>query len=195
MQAATRRQISLIGLLRRRFSRSQSGATAVEFSILAPIFFVILGATLELSMAFFAGQILDSAVNDSARFIRTGQAQTEGWTADLYREEICSRLYFGFDCSELQVSVRVISQFQNFAAGQPVVNPDTGAWTLISQYNPGNGFSIVLVEAYYKWPSITAIPGVTTGLTGDGKRLLAAARIFRNEPFVVGAGTPPPGNT
>lgn len=188
MQAAPRRQVSTIRLLSRRFSRAQGGTTAIEFGVLAPVFFALLGATLELSLAFFASQTLDSAVNDSARFIRTGQAQTQGWSAARYREEICKHLWFGFDCAELKISVRIIDKFENFASGTPI-EPSTGNWTFTENYTPGNGYNIVLIEAYYKWPSIVSFPGLTAGLTADGKRLLAAARIFRNEPFIANTGS------
>ncbi len=64
-----------------RFRRDEKGVTAVEFGLLSLPFFAIIGAILETSLIFMASQILDSAVNDSARLIRTGQAQAANFTS------------------------------------------------------------------------------------------------------------------
>jgi Flp pilus assembly protein TadG len=182
MRPEHRFSFSLAKLILRRFTRSERGATAIEFGILGPIFFAIIGASMETALVFFSGQALDSAVHDSSRLIRTGQAQQQAMNAGQYREAICGRLYGMFDCSQLRISVREIDAFANFSTGAPL-DPETGEWSIAEQYQPGTGTSIVLVEAYYKWPVIIAVPGLMAGVTGDGKRLLGAARVFRNEPF------------
>ncbi|WP_127144399.1 TadE/TadG family type IV pilus assembly protein [Pelagibacterium montanilacus] len=163
-----------------RFGRSQSGATMVEFAIIGPIFILLIGAILETSMAFFAGHALDSAVQSTARLVRTGQAQTI--TAEAYRNEICTRGYGLFDCENLKVSVRPLEGFASYAATSPI-DPQTGDWTIETRYETGQGDALMLVEAYYKWPVIVTIPGLIAGATPDGRRLLAAARLFRNEAF------------
>lgn len=181
MSTAKRRRSRIFDSARRRgFLGNRSGATAVEFAVLAPVFIAVIGATLETALVFFAGQALDSAVHDSARLIRTGQAQE--MSAQGYREAVCGRLYGLFNCGELQVSVRPLPSFSSFAPSQPT-DPDTGAWTMTPQFEPGASAQIMMVEAYYKWPAIISIPGLTIGLQADGTRLLGAARIFRNEPF------------
>ncbi|RYE39513.1 MAG: pilus assembly protein, partial [Hyphomicrobiales bacterium] len=58
-----------------QFGRDDRGVTIIEFGILALPFFTIIAAILETSLVFFAGQILDSAVQDAGRLIRTGQMQ------------------------------------------------------------------------------------------------------------------------
>src|SRR5690349_9686251 len=101
----------------RRFGGDDSGVTLIEFGILALPFFTIVLAIVETALVFLAGQILDSAVNDSSRLIRTGQAQTStpAFNAAAYREAICAGLYSLFDCDvaddKLRVSVTVISDF------------------------------------------------------------------------------------
>ena len=66
---------------RRGFARDDSGVTAIEFGLLALPFFSILGAILETSLVFLSGQVLESAVQDTSRLIRTGQAQVASVTA------------------------------------------------------------------------------------------------------------------
>lgn len=182
MRSANRTSLSLTRLLARAFRRSQSGATAVEFAMIAPVFFALIGASMETALVFFAGQTLDSAVHDTARMVRMGQVQQQGMSLAQYKQTLCGRLHGMFDCDGLRVSVRQLGAFSDYASGAPI-DDESGAWTITEQFQPGMGTNTVVVEAYYKWPTIIAIPGLMAGVTADGKRLLSATRVFRNEPF------------
>ena len=59
----------------RRFRRNRRGSAAVEFALVAPIFFALLFAIIELAMVFFASQVLETVTQDSRALIMTGQAQ------------------------------------------------------------------------------------------------------------------------
>lgn len=174
----------------RGFVRDDKASTIAEFGFLALPFFTIVYAILETSLVFFAGQILESAVQDSSRLIRTGRAQTNNYTAAQYKTAICNGLYGIFDCTQLKVKVSVVNAFASATVVSPI-NPacsttSTAAqcqWTLTESYDPGLGSSIVLVQAYYKWPTIVNLPYFNLETQKGGTRLLSAVRVFRNEPF------------
>src|SRR5690606_26334632 len=84
------------GLLR-AFRRDQSGATAVEFALVAIPFFALMFAILQTALVFFAGQAMETAVANAARLIRTGQAQQQGLTAEEFKEQICTQIFTIFD--------------------------------------------------------------------------------------------------
>lgn len=185
---------SLIGraVLRRRwgaFARDQRGVTAIEFGLLALPFFSIVGAILETSVIFLSGQVLDSAVHDVSRLIRTGQTQAGSTTIEDFRTQVCDRLYGLFpDCNdELFVEVQVLNTFNATSIVPPVdwnCDPDDCEdWTRDEAFVPGQGSSIVLVQVYYKWPVILRLGDLTLANLPSGKRLLGAAGVFRNEPF------------
>ena len=46
----------------RRFRRNRRGSAAVEFALVAPVFFALLFAIIETAMVFFAGQVLETGV-------------------------------------------------------------------------------------------------------------------------------------
>ncbi len=46
----------------RRFRRNRRGSAAVEFALVAPVFFALLFAIIESAMVFFAGQVLETGV-------------------------------------------------------------------------------------------------------------------------------------
>lgn len=171
----------------RGFARDERGVTIIEFGILAVPFFTIVFAILETTMIFLAGQVLDSAVQDASRLVRTGQAQAQSYNLAKFRTAICNSLFGLFDCSKLKIKVSVVSSFS--AANMP---PPTksGAectpvcdWTLVESFSPGSGSEVIMVQAYYKWPTIVHLPGFNFQNQPDGSRLLGAVRVFQNEPF------------
>ncbi|MEN3364062.1 MAG: hypothetical protein V7606_1336, partial [Burkholderiales bacterium] len=85
----------------RRFRRNRRGSAAVEFALVAPVFFALLFAIIETAIVFFAGQVLETVTQDSARLILTGQAQTAAYTqADFKRVVVCGPLInVLFDCT------------------------------------------------------------------------------------------------
>ncbi len=172
------------------FARDENGAVAVEFAFLALPFFTLIFAILETSVVFLAGQILDSAVQDASRKIRTGRP--EAATVDLFRAQICERLFGMFNCDELKIKVSVVASFAAATITSPInpdcagsTDPDDCGWTAefaAPAYNAGGRTDIVLVQAYYKWPTIVNLPGFNLATQAGDSRLLSAVRVFRNEP-------------
>jgi Flp pilus assembly protein TadG len=174
------------------FGADERGAVAVEFAFLAPPFFALIFAILETSITFLAGQILDSAVHDASRVVRTGQAHTAStaWTLPEFRAALCERLYGLFDCAEVKIKVSTVSLFQDAEFSTPVeedcaagADPDVCEWTIVESYAAGVGTNVVMVQAYYKWPTLINVPGLGAGTLSDGTRVLSGIRVFKNEPF------------
>ncbi len=108
----------------RGFRRSQSGATAIEFGLLALPFFALLFALIETSVIYFSNANLDSVVADAGRLIRTGQVQSGGMTEAQFKSYVCDRLALVSDCSgEVYVDVRKFSSFGS-ATPPPLVDGD-----------------------------------------------------------------------
>lgn len=169
-----------------RFWRDDSGVTAIEFGILATPFFAIIGAILETSVVFLAGAVLDSAVMDASRQIRTGQLQAQNYTITKFENLICSKLYGLFkDCSELHIRVSTVHNFASATLAPPLATTCTTscAWVLPVEFKPGQGSSTVIVQVYYKWPLILRMGAFAANDQPDGTRLLGAVQVFRNEPF------------
>ncbi|KKB76720.1 hypothetical protein VW35_18410 [Devosia soli] len=168
------------------FGRDTRGATAVEFAILAPIFFAVLAAILQTALSFFAAQVLESAMNDTSRAIRTGEALREGWSVADFKDNICDRVYGLFGaCDDLHVDVRQINSFADATISVPLDRTCTKSctWTEPDRWTPGNASSVMLVQVYYRYPVV-----LNFGISGaadlpENKRLMSSATIFRNEPF------------
>src|ERR1700704_1498808 len=79
---------ALIRIALRRFRRNRRGSAVVEFALVAPVFFALLFAIIETAIIFFAGQVLESVAQNSARFILTGQAQAAGYTQQQFHDQV-----------------------------------------------------------------------------------------------------------
>jgi Flp pilus assembly protein TadG len=173
---------TLLGRATERFRRDQQGATAVEFALIALPFFALLFAILETAMIFLVGQALETATEDSARLIRTGQAQQSGFDVDDFRKSICDQIAVLFNCpSKLILDVRTAADFASVDLSTPVFAGELDDDDF--EYDDGSGEEIVVVRAFYEWPTVTQFLGEGFTKLANGNHLLTAAAAFRNEPF------------
>src|ERR1700682_5365711 len=97
-----------------RFRANRRGSAAVEFALVAPVFFALLFAIIETAIVFFAGQVLETVTQDSARMIMTGQAQTAAYTQAQFKTYVCGKISVLFDCANgIYVDVQSYSSFTN----------------------------------------------------------------------------------
>ncbi|MBN9007718.1 MAG: pilus assembly protein [Rhizobiales bacterium] len=169
-----------------RFRSNQRGSAAVEFAIVAPLFFALLFAIIETSLVFFASQSLETAVQDSARMIMTGQAQTAKMTKQGFKQNVvCTHMSALFDCAN-GIYVDVQSYPTGFG-GVTIADPINGGnFVDNTQYNPGGPGDIVVVRLFYQWPLFVTGLGYNIANLSGSKRLLSATAAFKNEPY-----TPP----
>jgi Flp pilus assembly protein TadG len=168
----------------RRFRRNRRGATAVEFALVAPLFFALLFAIIETAMVFLASQVLETVTQDSARLILTGQAQSASYTAAQFKSAVCAQTSVMFDCiNGIYVDVESYPSFTNVTINSQI----DGAKNFINnmQYCPGNAGDIVVVRLFYQWPLIVTGMGYNIANLTGSKRLLTATAAFRNEPFLA----------
>ncbi len=169
-------------------ARDDRGVTAVEFGILALPFFTIIFAILETTMVFLASQVLDSAVEDASRMIRTGRAQAANYDMDDFRDLMCGYTFNLFDCSAIRIKVAKINSFSSTTTSNAVQSCDytttkTCDWTLAQDFTPGTGREVIQVFAYYRWPLLINLPYFNFRNQPDNYRLIGGTRVFRNEPF------------
>ncbi|WP_420131629.1 TadE/TadG family type IV pilus assembly protein [Rhodopseudomonas sp.] len=168
--------------LLRRFGCSRRGSAAIEFAIVAPIFFGLLFAIIETAFMFFAGQVLETAVQDSARLILTGQAQTASYSSSQFKTALCGKLTSLFDCNGVYVDVRSYgSDFSTVSITQPIDSNKNFVNNM--QYSPGTAGQIVVVRAFYQWPLFVTGLGYNISNLAGNQRLLSATAAFRNEPY------------
>src|ERR1700732_998768 len=91
----------------RRFRRNRRGSAAVEFALVAPVFFALLFAIIETAIVFFASQALEVGTQGSARLMLTHQAQDSGMTETQFKTDLCNRISVLFNCIGNLASITV----------------------------------------------------------------------------------------
>ena len=165
------------------FGRNSSGATALEFAIVAGPFLLLLFGIFALALVYAGNMTLENAAEQGARLIRTGEAQTQSFDAARFKTEVCKYLTAPLSCGGLKLDVRT---FTNFASAD-LTNPLDSSGNVKSGfgYAPGVGGDVVVVRAFYEWDLLAAMPTELIRLSNmtNGNRLLIATVAFRNEPF------------
>jgi len=164
----------------RRFVRQNRATTSVEFALLATPFLALTLGIIQTAIVFFAGQTLETAAASAGRLIMTGQAQTQGWSAAQFKQQVCNQVQGMFNCSGgLYIDVETYSSFASVNLALPVSNGTLN--TANMGYNPGTPGEVVVVRLYYQYPVYFNVIGLNN-LNG-GLNLLAATAVFQNEPY------------
>jgi Flp pilus assembly protein TadG len=173
--------------LLRRFRHSRRGSAALQFALVAPVFFALLIAIIETAIVFFASQLLETYTQEAARLVLTGQAQNGTYNSQAlflknFQNNVCSNILF--NCSSISIDVKNYDSFGLIAITSQINssgNFDTSTLT----YCPGNAGRIVVVRLFYQWPLfVTGLGYNIANLTGN-QRLLQATAVFQNEPFTA----------
>lgn len=151
--------------------------------VAAPFFFMMF-AILELGLVFVTDSVLDNALTESGRLIRTGQAEAASMDAEGFKTEVCDRMsVFSAGCRERATfDVREIPQFRNPTPPDPLANGEEfedGELTYVT----GEPGSLMLVRVWYRYPLITPFLSQALSRLGDGDMIMTATTTFRNEPY------------
>jgi Flp pilus assembly protein TadG len=178
----------------RRLLRSKDGAAAIEFTILAIPYFIIVFAIVETFVAFTGEQLISNAVETMSRKIRTGQNAAITNT-EQFRQAFCEDISIMIQCSGTEVAspnkllldVRSYSKFTDIPKTIPL-NSAGDVDGVSFGYAPGKQNTINAMRAFYKWEIITDIlrPMLSTiKPSGDdsGYFLIVETSTFRNEDY------------
>lgn len=162
----------------KKIIKDRSGATAVEFALLALPFFIMIVGMLQLGIIYIAGQTLDEAVDKAARTVLTGQVQDTGTRVNEFRRTICEKVALISDCDRrLRLSVQ---SFPSYAAVSRASLFDASGRPNIrnNQFRPGDDGDVVVISATVRIPIVAGF--VFSGAL-DGSVLLSSSLVFKNE--------------
>lgn len=190
---------------RYRFAASRSGATAVEFGLVALPFLALAGASLETGITYFGQGILQQAVTDAGRQIYTGQFQTanagvtdKATLINNFRTAMCfpggRPRITTFSCANVRISITKAASFGAASPAQPTVtDPSTGTsdWNpTFSNYACARASDVMVVQAAVDVPVFFPLLGSAYAALPGRRRLLQAATVFQVEPFNSSSACP-----
>lgn len=174
---------------RHGFARDDTGATIVEFALLAPIFFSTLLTVFEVGIMFGTSVMLDTAAQNAGRAVRTGAIYEATWpgldpTAQktMFETAMCSEMVLA-DCADLTYDVQASANFQSASAN---VTFDADGAIESPGFDVGAPREIVVVTVAHRYDFI--IPFLANawgqdGLNTPNSLVLRSTLVFRNEPF------------
>jgi len=158
-----------------RHNRRESGATAVEMALLAPVFFYLLIGSVELGLMETAQQLLENATYNTSRLAKTGytnQGQTQQQTvAAVLNTELQS---YGnlINTANVTMTSLAYNSFASIGSG--------GTSGL------GTAQQIVVYTVTYPWKMFTPMIGAIMGTqdkNGNWIVNLSSHIVVRNEPY------------
>jgi len=174
------------------------GSAAIEFAMVAPIFFTLLLGIFEAAVMFFSQAVLQNGMTDMGRLIRTGQAAK--WTCTgsgtsqtctpmttaQFRTQLCTRIAPLVPCnSNLQVDVKAQS---SYGAISSPLKTDKSLDPTLNRFDIGNACDVVIARAFYTRPVVTPVLSWFLINMSGNKTLITGITAFRNEPFTTTTG-------
>jgi hypothetical protein len=144
---------------------------------------------IEMSLMFLAGSVLEGAVADAARLIRTGQLQTmgSGETAqkEAFLKAVCDHSGMLLDCSKFQYQVIKIDSFNDditpkFDEDGKLIDKDKFDLDEISSG------CLAVVRVLYYYPLLTPLLADFLSDSANNTHLLISTTAFQTEPYQSG---------
>ena len=166
----------------RTWKKKEEGSTAIEFAMLSMPFIYIMLGIMEISLMFATNSVLDGAVNDAARLIRTGQVQEyNGNPEDLFKDKLCEKSSMLLDCSRFQYEVIEMDKFADFASYAATYDDDGNLES--RGFHPGQVNSVNLIRVSYRYNLATPLIGDLLSNGPNRSRLMTSTIVLETEPY------------
>jgi Flp pilus assembly protein TadG len=157
------------------FVRRQDGGPASEFALTAPIFVVMIFATAQAAIIYFANSYLETAAEKGARLVLTNQATT--MTSLQFRTAICNNIAMLFNCNSLLVNLAPATSNSSIVTSAPTFNANGTLANNLSYTQPSPG-QIAVLQVMYQWPVIGLPLGWNFANLGNGTYLMMSTQVF-----------------
>ncbi|WP_082508133.1 TadE/TadG family type IV pilus assembly protein [Methylobacterium sp. Leaf113] len=177
------------------FRRSASGATAVEFAMVMPLFMLVFVEILQCGLYIFCYAAVEKATADASRAVMLGALTQDASTANGFRKTVfCTKLIAGLSCDRIITSLQTTTLTGSGGGFAAFINPEeTGLVPVVmdkdrTPYCPGAPGTYGYIQVFYPVPVFSFLwLGLNLGTDSTfGKVSYARAAIaFRNEPFTT----------
>lgn len=151
--------------------------------MVATPFFLMIFAVLELGMVFLVDSVLENAVVEASRVVRTGQADEGNLSAAQFKTALCAEMsVFQGDCAgRADIDIRVLPEFSEGLPASPIKNGVIDKNDM--EYDIGEPGDLMLVRVFYSQPLITPFMQQAMSRLNSGAAVISVATAFRNEPY------------
>ena len=102
------------------FATRRDGGPAAEFALVAPIFIVVIYATVQCAIIYICNAYLETAAEEAARQVLTNQATT--LTAAQFQTAVCNKMPALFNCAGVMVGLQPATSSTSISTAAPAFN-------------------------------------------------------------------------
>lgn len=156
-----------------RRNKGKRGVASIEFALIAPIFFLLLMGTTEISLIMLVEHLLESASYNASRTAKTGYIETGKTQLETVMAEVTQRLG---NLSPLINPAYITVTSDAYGDLSAIGQPDEGSEGF------GTAGQVVVYKISYPWKLFTPLIG---DLMGDENHIinLSSRIVVRNEPY------------
>jgi len=167
-----------------KFLCRDDGEAAVEYAMVSLPFLGLVFAIVQTAVVFMAQQQLETATEQAARYVLTGQVQDGGLTQAQFATLVCQQISALFNCNNLMIDMQTASSYSSINTSLPTLTFNSGGQVTNSwSFTPGNPGAIIVMRVMYQWPLVTGPLSFNLANLPNGNRLLMATAVFKNEPY------------
>jgi Flp pilus assembly protein TadG len=160
------------------FATRQDGGPAVEFALVAPIFIVVVYATVQCAIIYICNAYLETGAELAARQVLTNQ--TGSLSVSQFQTKVCANLPALFTCSSLKIGLQPATSITSISTTAPTFNSDGSLKGSLPYAQPTSG-QIGVLQVMYQWPVIGLPLGWNFANLGNGTYLMLSTQVFKVE--------------
>ena len=177
--------------------KNNRGSMLVEFALLAPVFFYMIFAIIEVFSFMLAEGILESAVRQAGRSGLTGYNPAGVSRETFIQQQVEDKVFF-INADNLDFETLIYSSFSNINQPEPFTDSNNDSYYDIGEpytdinangqwdddmgvAGSGGAGDIVVYKLSYTWTFMT--PFIGAFMSDDGTMDIVANAVVKNEPF------------
>jgi Flp pilus assembly protein TadG len=160
------------------FVGRQDGSPAAEFAMVAPIFIVVIYATVQCAIIYICNAYLETATEEAARTVLTNQATS--MTAAQFKTAVCNNMPALFNCSGVIVGLQPATSATSISTAAPTFNSNGTLANSMPYQQPTQG-QIGVLQVVYQWPVLGLPLGWNFANLGNGTYLMMSTQVFKVE--------------
>jgi Flp pilus assembly protein TadG len=160
------------------FATRQDAGPAAEFALVAPVFIVVIYATVQCAIIYICNAYLETAAEEAARTVLTNQATS--LTATQFQAAVCANMPAIFTCSGVMVGLQPATSESSIITTAPAFNSNGTLQNSLPYQQPLPG-QIGVLQVLYQWPVIGLPLGWNFANLGNGTYLMMSTQVFMVE--------------
>jgi hypothetical protein len=182
---------------RKNISSDQSGIAALEFALIAPVFFIMMMGIIEFSLIMFTLATMESATNITSRLGKTGYTALGSTREEQIVQNVKDKTAGLLDPNQIAIDSKSYSNFNNIGQPEPCISPPTtpcpgtpgvhfsdvngnGTWDAdMGKAGLGGAGDVVVYTVSYPWTVQTPFVNQVIGSIFT----ITVRSVVRNEPF------------